>query len=330
MKLSAGIGITNDCNLRCAHCYRGTKEVNHLSLRQIRLAIQSLPITSIGFGTGESILNPEFVPILELLTARGISLSLASNGHTLTALADEQLQPFHDVELSVDLPDREGQDAFRGEGNWDLVHRAASRCRRLGVPVSMLATMMNVNYDKMDRLAKVAREMGVTLRVNAYQCVTTDRFRLSYRQFWEGYRRLFGSTRVINCSEPVVRAAMGIEDVRSPCGHTSIRLTPGGEVIPCVYWPAGNEVPRIEDLPRLGLQVLETEPFLKARAAPAEAAVCRCQGGCSSRRALSGSLDGHDQYCPWVRGDPAKLDWEPAPAVDLIRAGNVCTTIVAP
>ncbi|MFZ1755559.1 MAG: hypothetical protein WAU10_17545, partial [Caldilineaceae bacterium] len=58
------------------------------------------------------------------------------------------------------------------------------------------------------------------------------------------------------------------------------------------------------------------------------AADCPCQGGCASRRALNNELDAHDEYCPWARGDEMKLAWEAAPAVDLVRSRNVCTTIV--
>ena len=43
---------------------------------------------------------------------------------------------------------------------------------------------------------------------------------------------------------------------------------------------------------------------------------------------VNGRLDAHDDYCPWVRGDKMKLDWRPAPAKDLMRSGNVCTTVV--
>ena len=78
----------------------------------------------------------------------------------------------------------------------------------------MLATMMRTNYDQMDGLVALARRNRVNLRVNAYQAVKTDAYRLTYAEFWEGYRRLFAEGLVVSCSEPVVRAAMGLGDVR--------------------------------------------------------------------------------------------------------------------
>jgi len=283
-----------------------------------------------GMGTGENALNPEFVPIVEYLRRRDIRLSIASNGYSLTTIPEEILSAFQDVEVSIDHPTQAEQDAWRGEGNWALVHRAIERCQRLGIEVSILATMMCTNYAQMDKMVALARQDGVNLRVNAYQPVKTDTYRLSYGQFWEGYRRLFAEGLVIACSEPVVRAVMGLEDVQSPCGRRSIRFNPRGQVIPCVYWPTNlGPLPDIRELYRLGSKIVEDGWFQAARDVPASASNCPCQGGCASRRALNHKLDGHDDYCPWSRGEEIQLPWQPAPAKDLMRAGNVCTTIVA-
>jgi MoaA/NifB/PqqE/SkfB family radical SAM enzyme len=311
MKLSVGIGLTNDCNLNCAHCYRDTQRVDALSLEQVKLICECLPVGAIGFGTGENALHPRFVPIIEYLHEKGVQLSLASNGYSLMTLADDHLRMFHDVEVSIDFPTRQGQDAFRGEGNWSLVHQAMERCRALGVPTTILTTLMSINCAQMDALAHLAQSQGVNLRVNAYQSVKTDRYKLSYKQFWEGYRRLFGVARVVSCAEPVVRAAMGLDHVGSPCGHTSIRFNPRGQIIPCVYWPVRELAPTIADLPRLGLEVMDDKDFQRARLAPSKALDCPCRGGCTTRRALNGELDAHDDYCPWARGE--EIGWTGRP-----------------
>ena len=351
MGYSVGIGLTNDCNLTCAHCYRDTLRVDRISLAQVRQICEALPVDALGMGTGENALHPEFVPIVRYLSARGVKLSIASNGYSLTETPDDVLRAFHDVEVSIDFATEAEQDALRGPGNWALVHRAIARCQGLGIEVSILATMMRTNYDQMDRLVALARVNGVNLRVNAYQAVKTDAYRLSYEQFWEGYRRLFAEGLVVSCSEPVVRAALGLGGAPSPCGHRSIRFNPRGMIIPCVYWPLGSDAlagdvaqdatlalravrhagaaaPQIADLARLGAGVFDSPAFQAARFVPPSAADCRCRGGCAARRALSGRLDSHDEYCPWARGAEIQLDWRPAPAKDLMRSGNVCTTVV--
>jgi MoaA/NifB/PqqE/SkfB family radical SAM enzyme len=330
MGYSIGIGLTNDCNLICAHCYRDTEHISSLSLEQVKRVCQSISIDSMGLGTGENALHPEFIAIVKYLQSQGIRLSIASNGFSLTTIPDDVLMAFKDVEVSIDFPSEHEQDAWRGEGNWALVHEAIDRCKKQGVEISILATMMKPNYAQMDRMVALARRNGVNLRVNVYQAVKTDEFRLAYDDFWEGYRRLFSEGLVISCSEPVVRAVMGLSEVHSPCGSNSIRINPHQQVLPCVYWPAQNgSLPTLEDLSLLGDRVIESPIFRSARAIPPSASQCPCQGGCASRRAINHQLDAHDDYCPWVRGEEIQLNWQPAPSKDLVRAKNVCTTIVA-
>ena len=326
MGYSVGIGLTNDCNLNCAHCYRPTDQVYSLGLDQIKTICQSLPIDAMGMGTGENSLHPQFQEIVAYLQEQGIKLTMASNGYSLNTLPDEVLSAFHDVEVSVDFGTEREQDLFRGQGNWRDVHSAIERCASLGIEVTMLATLMNTNHDRMGNLVRLARSVGTNLRVNVYQPVHTDSFSLSYEQFWAAYRQLFSSSLLVSCTEPVVRAVLGMEPVFSPCGRHSIRFTPQGCVIPCVYWPSSSLT--IEDVPRLGEGILDTPEFQRAREVPLSAVDCPCQGGCASRRALSGELDQHDVYCPWVRGDEIHLEVERSPQKDLPRGKNVCTTIV--
>jgi uncharacterized radical SAM superfamily Fe-S cluster-containing enzyme len=90
---SVGIGLTNNCNLHCAHCYRDQGNIYNLSLEDIKEVCDSLEIGSIGFGTGENGLNPQYLEIVEYLRARGIRLTLASNGYTISITPDEMLRP---------------------------------------------------------------------------------------------------------------------------------------------------------------------------------------------------------------------------------------------
>ena len=326
MALSVGVGLTNDCNLDCGHCYRPTGGVYALSLEDVRVVCDSIPVGSVGLGTGENALHPQFVEIIAHLRDRGIAMSMASNGYSLNAIPDECLTAFRDVEVSIDYPTEPAQDRFRGLGNWRDVHSAMERCQVLGVEVSILATMMNTNYDEMDGLARLARTRATNLRVNVYQPVRNGRFSLSYEQFWEGFRRLLGAASLRSCTEPVVRAALGLGSVHSPCGRESVRVTPQRSVAPCVYWPDSSLT--LEDLARLGTEILETPDFRRATEVPPSAADCPCQGGCASRRALLGNLDQHDLYCPWVRGESVGLDFEAVSLEGLTRSRNCCTTIV--
>src|SRR5215472_7363392 len=100
---SIGLGLTNDCNLACAHCYRDTDRIDRLKLDDVRRICDSVPVRSVNLGTGENGLHPDFRAILRYLRDRGITIALTSNGHTAEILSDDELLSFADLEFSLDF-----------------------------------------------------------------------------------------------------------------------------------------------------------------------------------------------------------------------------------
>ncbi len=328
MAFSVGIGLTNECNLRCAHCYRPDMVIDRLTLADVRRVCDSLPIRSMNLGVGENGLHPDYREILEMLWARGIKTSVTSNSLSLDALPDEAVKRFHSVEFSLDFPTEREHDAFRGPGNWRAVRGAIERCTALGVPATVTAVMMRTNYDRLGDLARVAASYGANLRVNIYQPSKSARFTLSYAEFWDGFRRLLGAARLVATTEPVVAAVLGIPGFTEPgCGRTTVRVAPDGRVLPWTYWPESRLT--LADLTALGPGIVETPEFVAARRLPAASDGCPCRGGCAGRRAVLGKLHEPDPYCTSCRGDRLTLDWESAAGADLPKLGSACTTVVS-
>jgi MoaA/NifB/PqqE/SkfB family radical SAM enzyme len=144
--ISLRLGLTNECNLSCAFCYRDPARTDRLSLDQVKSVMERLPIRSVNLGTGENGMHPEFKAILSYLRTLPIKLTITSNGHSVAVLEDKELLAFHDIEFSLDYATQDEQDAQRGNGNWELIHHQAERCVRLGVPVTIIAVMMKANY----------------------------------------------------------------------------------------------------------------------------------------------------------------------------------------
>ena len=172
--------------------------------------MERLPVRSVNFGTGENGMHPEFKAILAYLRTKPVKLTITSNGHSVAVLEDNELSAFHDIEFSLDYATQAEQDAQRGDGNWALIHEQAERCRRLRIPVTVVAVMMKSNYLRLADVARVAKQFDAPLRVNVYQAVRSDVYALSYEQYWEGFRRLFDETDVIAIGEPLVRAMAGL------------------------------------------------------------------------------------------------------------------------
>src|SRR6266545_3839145 len=182
-----GLGLTNECNLACAFCYRDPTRVDRLSLDQVRAAMASLPVRSVNLGTGENGMHPEFAEMLDYLRRQPIKLTITSNGYSIDALDDAQVTAFKDVEFSLDYPTELEQDRQRGPGNWRLIHRQAARCRRLGVSVTFIAVMMRSNFDRLAEVAQIAKAYDAPLRVNVYQAVRSDVYALTYDEYWRGF-----------------------------------------------------------------------------------------------------------------------------------------------
>src|SRR5215831_7992455 len=224
--VALGLGLTNECNLACAFCYRDPARSDRLSLEQVKSALECLPIRSVNLGTGENGLHPDFRAILTYLSTQPVKLTITSNGHSVAILDDAALRTFHDVEFSLDYPTQAEQDAHRGPGNWALIHQQAERCVRLGLPVTIIAVMMKPNYLLLADVARVAKQFGAPLRVNVYQAVRSDVFALTYEEYWNGFDKLFESTDVIAIGEPLVRAMAGLPPLQGGCGVSTVRVTP--------------------------------------------------------------------------------------------------------
>jgi radical SAM protein with 4Fe4S-binding SPASM domain len=328
--VSLGLGLTNECNLACSFCYRDPARTDRLSVDQVKTVMECLPVRSVNLGTGENGMHPDFKAILAYLRARPVKLTITSNGHSVAVLEDDELRAFHDIEFSLDYPTRAEQDGQRGAGNWSLIHEQAERCRRLNIPVTIVAVMMKSNYLRLADVARVAKQFDAPLRLNVYQAVRSDVYALSYEEYWEGFRRLFEETDVIAIGEPLVRAMAGLPPLRGGCGVSTVRVTPRATTQPCVYWPGPGEP--LLDLISAGADILGSPPFEQARALPDACNPCEfresCHGGCAGRRRLQGALLQPDYYCPIIRGEKPRLKIRTAANRDLPKLSSSCTTVV--
>ena len=328
--IALGLGLTNECNLSCAFCYRDPTRADRLSLDQVKAVMERLPVRSVNLGTGENGMHPDFKAILSYLRSKPVKLTVTSNGHSVAVLDEDELRAFHDIEFSLDYPTAAEQDAQRGPGNWALIHEQAERCRKLHISITIIAVMMKSNYLRLAEVAQVAKMFDAPLRVNVYQSVRSDVYALSYEEYWEGFRRLFKDTDVIAIGEPLVRAMAGLPPLRSGCGVSTVRVTPRATTQPCVYWPGSGEP--LSDLISAGINILSSTPFEQARTLPETCTQCEfresCHGGCAGRRRLQDALLKPDSYCPIIRGERPQLEIRMAANRDLPKLSSSCTTVV--
>lgn len=335
MKYCIGIGLTSRCNFHCGHCYsriNGSAAID-LSFKDIKHLCETLDIEAVNFGSGESILHPEFLDIVDYFHLKGIRMGLTTNGLTVKKMSNDNLTYFNDIDFSLDFPDRTRHDHFRGKKAYDNVIDGIRRCKDNGVDCSIVACLMNINYLLMDDLACFAERFNIFLRVNCYKPVRSELFKPSYFQFMEGIALLFKNSRIISCSEPVINVALKISgsEPRSrgiKCGNASFKVHPDRTLSPCVYLPHRHRT--IDNIEEEGFNKCE-EMTIVPKACLKCDFLDLCQGGCTSRRIFRDIYE-PDEYCPLSkkqRIDLSNVEFSrQSEHIDLVHSNYLCTIIV--
>jgi radical SAM protein with 4Fe4S-binding SPASM domain len=115
---------------------------------------------------GEPTLHPLLVDFLELLAKRRCGeVVMTTNG---TLVSDEMLSrlkriklPQITVQISLDSPDEEAHDKFRGvKGSFKKTTNTISRVRKAGLFPSMRCTFTPDNVDRAEEMVKLAIDLG--------------------------------------------------------------------------------------------------------------------------------------------------------------------------
>ena len=166
------VELANICNLHCSYCFRA--EDNLYSTRAEFFPVELLRriigeardvahVTKINFTGGEPTLHPEFAATLETVAAAGMSSSFVTNGwhfeRVWPALVANRASVSH-VAFSLDGITRETHDRWRGNGSFDRLIRAFSRCYMSHLPFSIKVTVRRDLVDQLEQIAIFAARMG--------------------------------------------------------------------------------------------------------------------------------------------------------------------------
>ena len=323
---SLGLGITNKCNLNCAHCYSRALPLNSLSLEEVKMIIGQFPnVKKINFGTGESILNPEFVSIITWLKSQKIQMALTTNGMTIAMLDNNILKLFKDVDVSLDFPTKKLHDHWRSDGAFKKALGALERCQQLNINTSIALCLTSANYLYLADFRTLLDRFKISLRINIYKPVPNkiDNFSLTYNQFWKAIKILADNFLLISNSEPI----LSIIDQRAkikgcPCGEKSARVHPDGTITPCVFL-SGQKIdfPQFENFKKIIPKLCQSCQYLPS-----------CHGGCLARKILKNHPEQPDEYCPLLHCQKIpniKFRYYLRGDLDFIHASYLCTLIVA-
>jgi heme b synthase len=161
--------ITKSCNLHCAHC-RGSADsgtyTGELSRQECFALIDDIlkvgrPILILT--GGEPLKREDFFDIAGYAAGKGIRVVVGSNGTLITKEMAARMKavPISRVGISLDFPNRELQDKFRGSpGAFDAALAGIECARNAGIEVQINSTISRLNTHYLDDLVSLALNVG--------------------------------------------------------------------------------------------------------------------------------------------------------------------------
>ncbi|HKG62004.1 MAG TPA: radical SAM protein [Pyrinomonadaceae bacterium] len=166
------VELANICNLHCSYCFRSDENLysSHAEFfpltlleRVINEAHAAADVTRISFTGGEPTLHPEFAETLRIISNSGSTVSFVTNGwhfeRVWPALQANRAAVSH-VAFSLDGVTREDHDRWRGNGSFDRLVRAFTRCYMSKLPFGIKIVIRRDLVDQLEQIAIFAARMG--------------------------------------------------------------------------------------------------------------------------------------------------------------------------
>ena len=166
------VELANICNLHCSYCFRSDDNLysTHAEFFPIDLlrrivgeARSAANITRVSFTGGEPTLHPSFAETLAAIAEAGLTVSFVTNGwhfdRVWPSIQAHRASVSH-VAFSLDGITRESHDRWRGEGSFDRLVRAFSRCYMSKLPFGMKIVVRRDLVDQLEQIAIFAARMG--------------------------------------------------------------------------------------------------------------------------------------------------------------------------
>jgi sulfatase maturation enzyme AslB (radical SAM superfamily) len=167
-----GVELANICNLHCSYCFRADDNLYSqnaeffpvdLLRRVIGEARDAANITRVSFTGGEPTLHPAFAETLRAVGEAGLTVSFVTNGWHFDRVwpaIQTNRASVSNVAFSLDGITRESHDRWRGNGSFDRLVRAFSRCYMSKLPFAIKIVIRRDLMDQLEQIAIFAARMG--------------------------------------------------------------------------------------------------------------------------------------------------------------------------
>lgn len=316
---------TNQCNLRCDHCYlaagqsssaelsfeEGCRFIDQLAAAGTRMLI----ITG-----GEPMMRRDIVELAAHASSVGLLVVLGTNGMFLNPSKVQELKTagVAGAGISLDSINPAKHDGFRGvPGAWQGAVRGIRECVAQGLPVLLQMTALPWNFHEIADMMEFANREGAigfnlyflvcTGRGEELSDITPEQYEEALSSLVEAQHRYPQMMVRARCAPQIGRMASRqnsalVANAGCMAAHRYCRVTPEGNVTPCPYLPlvAGS----VRESP-FGDIWRESEVLQRMRGKTPGGRCGRCEfvevcGGCRARAfALTDDLFGEDPWCTY-------------------------------
>ncbi len=168
------VELANICNLHCSYCFRSDENLysSHaeffpldLLRRVINEAHAVANVTRINFTGGEPTLHPQFAETLRTIGDAGLTTSFVTNGwhfDRVWPMLEANRATVSHVAFSLDGVTREDHDRWRGNGSFDRLVRAFTRCYMSNLSFSIKIVIRRDLVGQLEQIAIFAARMGAS------------------------------------------------------------------------------------------------------------------------------------------------------------------------
>lgn len=160
--------VTRACNLACKHCRAeacAEPFPGELTTPEAKQLIDSFPLTGnpiIIFTGGEPLLRKDIFELADYAKNKGLRSVMASNGTLIEPNLVRRLNQtgIQRVSISLDGPDPESHDAFRGvNGAFDSSIKGIKYLRESGFPFQINTTITKNNLNSLPEIFRLAKDL---------------------------------------------------------------------------------------------------------------------------------------------------------------------------
>ncbi len=326
----ASWNVTNECNLRCEHCYRdaGNEYSNELSTQEgkdLLSEIAKAGFKLMVFSGGEPFMRKDILELTEHAVSVGLRPVYGSNGTLLTKEMIRKIKAAggSSVAISLHMVDKDKLDEFCGmPGTYEKSIQAMKNCKEEGFDFQVNTTAFTRNIDEIEKLCELAKEMGakshhVLFLVPTGRGEDIEEESLREKNYEILIRKLLEKREELNfdikptCAPQFMRIAaqkdqdMGRYTRGCLAGMSYCSIVPNGDVWPCPYLPI--KVGNVRDTPFS--EIWKTSKVfndMRSLDYTGSCGICKYKdicGGCRARAHIYyDDYMAHEPWCAYGRG----------------------------